>query len=244
MPRQSAIPVLVTRPEPQASRFAAELTAHFGAAVRPILSPLMEAAFLAPSLPEGPFDTLILTSETGAEAAARLRDAGAVLPLRTFCVGDRTAEVAQALGFEAQSAQGDVGALAALILARPDAGPLLYLHAEDRAGDLTATLAAAGRQVWSRAVYAQRERPLSAIAETLLSRRGRVLVPLFSPRSTRLFVAALPPKVRADLRCIAISAAAAAPLLPALAADAVIAARPDGPAMLAAISCVISSPLP
>jgi uroporphyrinogen-III synthase len=244
MPRQSAIPVLVTRPEPQASRFAADLTARFGPVVRPVVSPLMEVAFLAPSLPEGPFDALILTSETGAEAAARLRDAGAALPRTALCVGDRTAEVAQGLGFEAQSAQGDVSALAALVLARPDTGPLLYLHAEDRAGDLTATLAAAGRQVWSRAVYAQRERPLSAIAETLFARKGRVLVPLFSPRTTRLFVAALPPKIRADLRCIAISAAAAHPLPAALAADAVIADRPDGPAMLAAISCVISSPSP
>lgn len=244
MPRQSAIPVLVTRPEPQASRFAERLTARFGAAVRPVLSPLMVARFLTPDLPAKGFAALVLTSETGAEAAGRLRAGGADLPERAYCVGDRTAEAANALGFRAISARGDAAALERLIMAGPDEGPLLYLHGRDRAADLGAELSTQGRQVVSAAVYAQEVRPLSADAETVLAGPGPVLVPLFSPRSTRVLLAALPAQTVAGLRFVAISEAARAPLPAAMAAQAIVAARPDAAAMLDAISCLIPAPLP
>lgn len=244
MPRQSAIPVLVTRPEPQASRFAAALTARHGAGVQPVVSPLMAARFLTPDLPKGAFEALVLTSETGAEAAGRLKRAGAALPAKAWCVGDRTAEAAREQGFDTVSARGDAVALAGLLRDRKEPGPLLYLHGRDRAADLGAALADLGGKIVSIAVYEQEEMPLSACAETVLRQSGPVIAPLFSPRSTRLLMAALPAGLRADLRCVAISEAARKPLLPALAETAIVAARPDGEAMLDAVSCLIPPPLP
>lgn len=217
MEAQPQPPILLTRPAPQSARFAAALG-------RPcLISPLIAPRFLSPVLPRA--EALILTSETGAEAAARL-----VPPGLAFCVGDRTAEVARGLGFEVRSARGDAEALIALILSHP---PLTLLHARGREarGEVAARLTAAGRPTAEAVVYAQEPRPLSPEAEVLLARAPFVLVPLFSPRSATLLAA----EVRrlsapARLRVVAMSAAvaeAARDLDPAPA----ISTRPDGDSM-------------
>lgn len=242
MARQSAIPVLITRPEPQASRFAADLREAFGDAVIPVHTPLMEEVLLSPTLPQGPFAAVVLTSETGVRAAVQLRDAGQPLPKRAFCVGDRTAAVARAAGFDALSAAGAVADLAQLILSQPDEGPLLCLGGQDRAGDLLSLLP--GRQMANFVVYAQKERPLSAAAQAVLAAPGPVLVPLFSPRTARLFVQALPKTHLAQLLPVVISDNAAAALPADLAAVAQVAERPDAPGMIAAISRALSLGVP
>lgn len=239
MARQSAIPVLVTRPEPQASRLAANLVARFGDKVRPVLTPLMREEALSPALPEGPFAAVVVTSEAGARAAGRLR---AKLPGRAICVGERTAEAARDAGFDAVALGGDAAGLVAGILAGPDAGPLLWLRGADRAADLGAMLAAGGRRLAEAVVYAQREQALSAGAETVLRDGGPVLVPLYSPRSARLFAAAVPDG--ADVRCVVMSEAVRAALPPALAAGAVVAERPEGAAMMQAIFRALTAALP
>jgi uroporphyrinogen-III synthase len=96
--------------------------------------------FVDPTLPEGPFAAVILSSETGAQAAASLK---ARLPDHAFCVGDRTAAAARLAGFAATSAQGDAAALLALILSDPP-GPLLHLRGQDTRGDLARRLSARG----------------------------------------------------------------------------------------------------
>lgn len=236
MARQSAIPVLITRPEPQASRLAQEIAALCGTAAQPVLTPLMQAVFLSPQLPPGPHSALVLTSETGAEAAARLRAAGAALPHRALCVGDRTAAVAEGFGFAALSAKGAVEDLAAVIRDTAEPGPLLYLHGEDKAGDLAQLLGPDGPAVDSAVVYDQRPAPPSAEALAALAAPGPVIVPLYSPRSTRLFVAALPAVVAATIHPVGISVKAIQPLSEALRAVSTLAERPDGEAMLRAIA--------
>lgn len=230
MEAQPQPPILLTRPAPQSARFAAALG-------RPcLISPLIAPRFLSPVLPRA--EALILTSETGAEAAARL-----VKPGLAFCVGDRTAEVARGLGFEVRSARGDAEALVALILSHP---PLTLLHARGREarGEVAARLTAAGRPTAEAVVYAQEPRPLSPEAEALLTRAPFVLVPLFSPRSATLLAA----EVRrlsapARLRVVAMSAAvaeAARDLDPTPA----ISARPDGDSMrLTTLAELEASPL-
>ncbi|WP_413687547.1 uroporphyrinogen-III synthase [Rhodobacter sp. Har01] len=202
----------------------------------------MAEVLLTPDLPAGPFGAVILSSETGVRAAARLRDAGQPLPGRAFCVGDRTAEVARASGFDAISAGGAVENLAALILSRPDEGPLLWLRGQDRAGDLLSLLP--GRQVAEAVVYAQKECLPTAEAMAVIAAPGPVVVPLFSPRTARLFVQALPETRSATLLPVAMSGNVAAALPPDLARLAVVAERPDAPAMIAAISRAISLGVP
>lgn len=226
-------PILNTRPEPQASRFARDLAEAFGAAVRVVATPLMRTEFLPLAPPEGLFAALVLTSETGAEAAARLRKAGAALPGLAWCVGDRTADAAAERGFSAISAGGDAGDLLRLIRAQPGEGRLLYLHGEDRAADLTAGLAP--RPVVSLTAYRQAAAGLSNEAAGLLAGGGRVIVPLFSPRSVRLFLAAADGLDLTGVVPVVISENARAALPPGLAGGALVAARPDGPSMMAAI---------
>ncbi|VDC19146.1 Uroporphyrinogen-III synthase HemD [Pseudogemmobacter humi] len=83
--------------------------------------------------------------------------------------------------------------------------------------------------------YRQAAAGLSDEARQVLASGARVVVPLFSPRSVRLFLAAAGGLDLAGVVPVVISENARAELPPALAGRAVVAARPDGPSMMAAI---------
>lgn len=233
--------ILNTRPEPQASRFTAELRAMFGQRLEVITSPLMRAEYLPLTLPTREFAGLVLTSETGALAASRLMATGQHLPKLAFCVGDRTAEVAFSAGLEPVSAAGDAGDLLRLIAARAE-DPLLYLHGEDRAADLAAALTPAGRKVVSLVAYRQQPQAMSDGAVSLLAANRPVILPFFSPRSVRLFLAAAGDLPLATVQPVVISENARTLLPDLLAARARVAARPDGRSMLTAIADCILPP--
>ena len=241
MARQSRAPVvLLTRPAPQSQRFAQVLQARL-ASVQVIVSPLMQTEWLHPPLPDRPFHALILTSETGAKAAGRLRAAGTPLPATAFCVGPRTTETARAAGFQAISADGDVHALAALIRAAHPQGPLLHIRGEDVAGNLSETLTNRGIETHSAILYAQRPCPLSPAALTLLQGDGPVLVPLFSLRSALILAQALPADAKAPLWIAAISPAAATEAQALTPARLTIAPHPDGGNMLQTVIQMLSA---
>lgn len=234
------ISVLLTRPSVQGERFAADLAKRFGNAVQPVASPLMTPFLLAPEWPDIDYGCLILTSETGVEAAVHLREAGRVLPLRAVCVGDRTASVAQAAGFNARSAHGDAEALLRLVLGQDDPGPFLHLRGKEARGDIAPRLMAAGRMAHSAVVYEQRATPLSREARTVLSTAAPVIVPLFSPRSADLLVAEGP--FRASLRIAALSQAVAEHAEALSPDEMIVAERPDGASMLDAVGTLIAHP--
>ncbi|MDO9639175.1 MAG: uroporphyrinogen-III synthase [Pseudotabrizicola sp.] len=222
-----ALPVLITRPEPQASRFASALRDRYGNRVDPVLTPLLEPSFLTPDLRGMSFRSVVLTSETGARAAAAL----AGLPAQAFCVGDRTAEVATDLGFQAISAKGDAGDLFHLVRTQPEHAPFLHLRGQDTRGDLVARLAGAGLRAHDAVVYVQQPVALSQDAVRVLSAGGPVIVPLFSPRTATLFRAALQSEIPDEtvlsrLRIIAFSAAVAETFTDCQAGHLAIAAAP------------------
>lgn len=233
-PQSRALPVLLTRPEAAGDRFAADLVARFGGRVTVIASPLLEPRFLAPALPDAA--ALVLTSETGVQAAARL---GVALPERAYCVGRRTADAARAAGFDALSADGDADALVALILSSGDRGPFLHLHGRDTRGDVVARIAAAGLPATGAIVYAQDPRPLSPLARALLDRAGPVVLPVFSPRTAELFAATAPH--RAALWVAALSPAVASALHGLPVARMVTAARPDAASLMDVIASLIGT---
>jgi uroporphyrinogen-III synthase len=240
MPKPSAL--LITRPEPQASRLAAALRAEWGDRLEISLSPLMETEYLTPILPEGPVETLILTSEAGVEAAGRLLGRGIRLPSACACVGSRTAEAVKALGLGVIGEFATASALLAGQLSRP-AGPYLYLHGRDVTLPLDEMLTKAGQTARAAIVYAQHEMPLGAEALALL-RRQPVAVPLYSARSARLFLKAAPEEALAFVHPVAFSAAVTLALPADLATRAITAETPDGPGMLAAIRRAILGQLP
>jgi uroporphyrinogen-III synthase len=227
----AAVPVLVTRPEPEATTTAETLSAQFGDRVRPVVAPLMAVEYFAPPLPDGPFAGAIFTSAAGVMAAGRL---GVALPRRAWCVGTKTAERAQAAGFDATSAGGDADALIdAVATARPD-GRLLHLRGEVSRGSVAERLNSAGIETVSAVIYRQVPQPLSPEAKELLRQPGVVILPLFSPRSAELLTKALPGDVRASLRLVCMSDAVANAVT-GVEGTVTVAERPDLSAMLAAV---------
>jgi uroporphyrinogen-III synthase len=235
MARQSQAPtatILLTRPEPGASATAAALRRELGE-VPILLSPLMAVQELTPKLPGAAFSAAVFTSRAGVAAAIRLREAGYSLPQIAYAVGDATAAAAREAGFQAQSAGGDAAALLALLWRENPAGPLLHLRGREAGDTLAKGLNSAGIETFEALVYAQIPVPLTAAARQLLIGTGRVILPLFSPRTATLFHAAtrhLTP--RAPLDIVAMSPAVAEAAAPIPAVQRSIAAEPTEAAMV------------
>lgn len=230
-----AVPVLVTRPEPEATTTAETLSERFGGRVRPVVAPLMAVEFLTASLPSGALGGVIFTSPAGVAAAERL---GVALPGRAWCVGEKTAERARAAGFDASAAAGDAEALVSDLLAKRPEGRLLHLRGEDVRGSVAERLISAGIETVSAVVYRQVPQALTLEAMELLRLDGVVVVPLFSPRSTGLFAKALPEDRRAPLSLVCMSDAVAEDAT-GIGGMITIADRPDLEAMLKAVGRVL-----
>lgn len=139
--------LLVTRPEPEAQATAERLRA-LGHTVT--VAPLLAVAFALP--PEDAVEpaAILVTSRNGVRALAGWPQLAGLLERPLFAVGDATAAAARIAGFQhVRSAAGDGAALAARVRmdVQPGAGPLLYVAARERAGNVAADLAAAGYDV-------------------------------------------------------------------------------------------------
>ncbi len=194
--------LLLTRPFAGSARTRADI-ARLRPDMRVVISPAMEIVPVPAMVDTDPAG-LILTSENGAEAAARIS-----LPsgLPAWCVGTRTAEVARAAGFAAINVEGDAEILLRAILSAPDAGPLLHLRGDHARGDIVPRLRAAGRVARDIVVYRQDEQPLTAEAREVLAGTERVVMPLYSPRTAAIVAEQGP--FSAPLHVIAISKAVA-----------------------------------
>ena len=145
--------LIVTRPEPDASRTAAALRAR-GHTVD--LVPLLHIApEPAAELGEGPIGGIVITSANAARAIEAHPAKTDFLALPVFAVGRRSADAVRAAGFrDVTSADGNAEDLARLVAERATrALPLLWLAGEDRAADLEALLAAKGIRVRTVVIY-------------------------------------------------------------------------------------------
>lgn len=233
--------LLVTRPEPSGARTAATLRALGHEAV---LAPVLRMEPAAPVFGQGPFAALVITSSNAVRAHSGLRRRSELVRLPVFTVGARTAEAARQAGFsEVVSADGDVGKLVRLLIARfagLDAR-LLYLAGEDRAGELAGALAAHGISVETVAIY--RAVPAETFAGQLRSAlAGGPLdgVLHYSRRSAEAFLAGaeaaglLQPALAMKHFCL--SAEVAAPLRQAGARAVEVASAPDETSLVTLLS--------
>ena len=143
--------LLITRPEPDASRTAQSLRARgHEVLVAPLLATLTIAADVA-----GSYDGVLMTSANAARAVTAHPRRSELTRLPCFTVGARSAEAARAAGFaNPVSAEGALGDLVEVVAARFDrAARLIYLAGEDRAGDLAGDLAKRGITIETRVIY-------------------------------------------------------------------------------------------
>ena len=218
--------LLITRPEPAATRFADELRAQMPW-VEITTSPLMRIVYGGALPPLAGDEVLILTSRHGVAGLCRLttrRD------LRAYAVGEATAAEARHQGFAPMTAGGDAAALLDRLHSDGVTGPFLHLRGAHVAADIAGALRQAGHIAREAVVYDQVAQPLSETAQALLADDAPVLVPLMSPRSGALFFEAAGP-VRAPLCIAAISARAAQTVPEGVARRVCVADRPDAAAM-------------
>lgn len=239
MPHNADPLLLLTRPAPAAARFVADLmarpTAHpttTTAAGLPALdiirSPVIRIEQLPVTPPQMAHQALILTSENGAQAAARL----GLAPCAAHVVGPRTYEVAQSLGFAPEPPVPDAKTLLAHLLALRPRGPLLHVRGEHASGRVGPRLTEAGIPVIELIAYAQHALPPTPEARAALTGTRPLVLPLFSPRSAAL-VADWGLHV-APLHVAAISDAAAERAARLNPLSITVAQTPDGPGMVAA----------
>lgn len=225
--------VLLTRPL-EDSRAVAGALAPDGIAC--LIWPLTRIVPVADAL-EIPPGTggLLFTSANGVRAFAALaprRD------LPALCVGEASAEAARRAGFaDVRTAGGDAQALARLAEAS-GIGRFLHPRGRHAAGDLAGGLAGSGRQVAEAVLYEAVEAgPAPATIAAALARGAVGMVTAWSPRAAAILARRLP-GLGAELAAtdlLAISAGAARHLAGAGFHRSLVAARPDGRSMLAAI---------
>jgi uroporphyrinogen-III synthase len=199
--------IWVTRASPGAEATAARLQAL---GFEALVDPLLTVRDLSPAIDLTGVAALAFTSVNGVAAFARLHADRTRL---VFAVGGRTALAARQAGFaDVVSADGDVEALAALIVGRAVGlgGAVLHPAALEPAGDLVSPLVAAGLSARRLAVYETVVRAPSPATLAGLDALEAVL--LHSPRGARTLSGLLEGRPAPRLRALCLSAAVAEPL--------------------------------
>jgi uroporphyrinogen-III synthase len=238
--------LLVTRPEPDASREAEALGSR---GHQPVLAPLLTIEFTGPvPLQLDGAQALIVTSRNALRALAAHPELGAALTLPLFAVGEGSARLAQELGFADVTIGPGTGAeLAALMLdeLKPGKGAVVHLAGETLAFDLKGTLEKEGFAMRAPVLYrATPLREFPAEAAALLASGELEGVILMSPRTARtfaaLFAALRPVRKARGLVCYCLSKAVADAVI-ALGVETRVAAGPREEDVLALLDSEAAS---
>ena len=207
--------IWVTRSQPGADATAARLRER---GLEPVAQPVLRVETLSDMVLDlNGVDALAFTSAAAVTAFAGLsprRD------LPVFAVGDATAALARAAGFEhVRSASGDAAALAAFIAAAPEKSRLvLHPAAVEPAADLVGLLERAGVHARAQPVYqtvsAELERapaPLDAVLVHSAKAARRVAALLARNQAGAMVAFALSPAVAEPLRGVGFARLAVAP---------------------------------
>lgn len=230
----SALRLLVTRPEPDASRTALRLR-ECGHEV--LVAPLLRIESLAAEFGAGPWAAVLITSASAVRAVAEHPERARLVGLPVLAVGGRSAEAARVAGFrDVSSADGAAEDLVQLARRLP-AGRLLYLAGRDRTGDLAGRLAASGHVVDTIEVYgAIAATRLPEPVEQALAAGAVDGVLHFSRRTALAFVAATDSAMlrgkRLEIQHFCLSTQVAEPLRAVGATRVKIAPTPDEASLL------------
>ena len=217
--------LIITRPAPDGARFAAAISG-----ARVLLSPLQR---IDPVEADCSAKGVIFTSTNGVVQAERLGLKSGL----AWCVGDRTTQAAQAAGFDAVSASGDVENLLKLILIDPPAFSVAHIRGRDARGYLAPRLRAAGVDCADCIAYSQTPIPMTTEAMRAIEEGAEpVIIPLFSPRAAALLIDQV--SLGANVTLIAISKTVMSVLGDR---PAILANRTNGRAILKAINQAVAT---
>ncbi|WP_312798617.1 uroporphyrinogen-III synthase [Tianweitania sp.] len=233
--------VLLTRPEPGASRTAKTLVAR---GYEPFVMPLTQVRAVADAGLSAAVDCVAVTSANAVRYASPELIA-ALRGLPVFAVGARTAEAARAAGLsDAEDAGGTAALLAATLIARTQADArVAYLCGTPRKPVLEATLLGAGRQVEVVATYATVRFVPEPPELDALARHGFDAVLVYSAESVAALMDVFS-KLERSLWRSAVFVCLSADVAQALHGDlhVVIAATPDEPSLLARLDGLFAGP--
>lgn len=211
------VKLLVTRPEPDASRTAAHLAAL---GIEPVVAPLLEAIQQADPLPaRESYSAIAFTSPNAVRFLARRDPDKPIFEKPVFAVGEATAQTAREAGFATVSAaQGTLADLVPLIAASRKGDTIFHPGGRDLSGDLAGALAPHGIEVRSATLYAMEQaRALPPAVQAQLASGEIAGALFFSRRTAEAFanIAAGPDftAVKAALRCLCLSENCAEPLI-------------------------------
>ncbi|MDX2259595.1 MAG: uroporphyrinogen-III synthase [Hyphomicrobiaceae bacterium] len=234
--------ILVTRPEPDATRQAIALRR---AGHHPIIAPVLEVESLSfiELADEEPVAATIATSRNAVRALTASPLVSRLSRLPAFAVGEATGAALAELGFsDVIIGPGTGRELAEVVAGRVSqtAGRIIVLRGESIAFDVAAALAVQGYPVLSMICY--RTRPVTALAEEARQALagGEVdAVVLMSPATARAFAALLqaaaiePPS---PLTCLCLSHQVAGALPVAGPFSAIVAPAPNSEEILALVN--------
>jgi uroporphyrinogen-III synthase len=184
--------VLVTRPEPGATRTVEALTARGIAAEAIALTEIQPVEFTMPGFDS---DALIITSQNAILHGAALLESAAAKPV--FAVGHRTAEMLAGQGFAGIKWAKTAGELLPVLTDSPHKR-LLYICGQNRRPQLEAGLALAHRQCMAVEVYKSVESRDNAInLARFFANSEKSVVLLHAPSAATAFVSALSGLTRA-----------------------------------------------
>ncbi|WP_353535508.1 uroporphyrinogen-III synthase [Cognatishimia sp. WU-CL00825] len=171
--------VILTRPRAQSAEFA-EALRQVGFDGLILQAPVIQVVSKPSIFDQSDVTGAIFTSANAVRHSP-------VLDVPAWCVGDRTASEAQKAGWSTISANGNVEALLKLIKGQALQGPLVHFRGEHSRGKLAQRLSNLGIPIQDVVTYQQIAQKLTAKASAALTGEAPVIVPLFSPRSARIF---------------------------------------------------------
>lgn len=231
--------LLVTRPEPEASAFAARLA---GLGVGATLAPCLVVEPCAPRRLDVDRATVVIaTSRNALTALATHPDFAALTSLALVVVGPGTAKAARSLGFGRIVEGPGSAAELAPVIARAADGPVLVLRGETVAFDLGGALAEQG--IAAREIVVYRTQPAQALpgaARTALEGGVADGVVLMSPATAKVFTKIVQgadlTSALARLTYFCLSTAVAEVVAAPVAAEVLVARKPNLEEMLALIA--------
>ena len=229
--------LLLTRPQAQSRALAHKIDTEFPDKATCLISPLLSIT-PAGDLPDlSEFQALLFTSVNGVQAFAALDTA---FTARCYCVGSRTAEVAQNAGLKAISANGAAAELISVVAKdlKPADGPILHIRGEHTAGHVVENLAQLGFTAEQAVLYSQQACELSAAAQHALANGEVRGLPLYSPLTARNLAEILqknPDWPRDGLTALCISQNVAVEVQNLALGQVEVSAKPDAVGMLSLI---------